>query len=162
MSLELKVVTIQKPDEVNLILGHSHFIKTVEDLYEAVVGSVPGVEFGLAFCEASQERLVRVDGTHDEMKKLAVDAAQAIGAGHTFVIFLNNAFPINVLNAVKDCQEVCRIYCATANPLQVVVGETEQGRGILGVIDGLTPLGVEGDAEIAHRKELLQKFGYKR
>jgi len=162
MSLELKVVTIQKPEEVNLILGHSHFIKTVEDLYEAVVGSVPGVEFGLAFCEASQERLVRVDGTHDEMKKLAVDAARAIGAGHTFVIFLNNAFPINVLNAVKDCQEVCRIYCATANPLQVVVGETEQGRGILGVIDGLTPLGVEGDAEIAHRKELLQKFGYKR
>ena len=162
MGLELKVVTIQKPDEVNLILGHSHFIKTVEDLYEAVVGSVPGVEFGLAFCEASQERLVRVDGTHDEMKKLAVDAAQAIGAGHTFVIFLNNAFPINVLNAVKSCQEVCRIYCATANPLQVVVGETDQGRGILGVIDGLTPLGVEGDAEIAHRQELLQKFGYKR
>ena len=148
MSLELKVVTIQKPDEVNLILGHSHFIKTVEDLYEAVVGSVPGVEFGLAFCEASQERLVRVDGTHDEMKKL--------------VIFLTNAFPINVLNAVKSCQEVCRIYCATANPLQVVVGETDQGRGILGVIDGLTPLGVEGDAEIAHRQELLQKFGYKR
>ena len=109
MSLELKVVTIQKPDEVNLILGHSHFIKTVEDLYEAVVGSVPGVEFGLAFCEASQERLVRVDGTHDEMKRLAVDAAQAIGAGHTFVIFLNNAFPINVLNAVKSCPEVCRI-----------------------------------------------------
>jgi hypothetical protein len=162
MSLELKLVTVQNPDEANLILGHSHFIKTVEDLYEAVVGSVPGVEFGLAFCEASQERLVRVEGTHDGMKKLAVEAAQAIGAGHTFVIFLNNAFPINVLNAVKACPEVCRIYCAPANPLQVVVAETEQGRGILGVIDGLSPLGVEGDADATHRQELLQKFGYKR
>jgi len=162
MSLELKLVTVENPDEANLILGHSHFIKTVEDLYEAVVGSVPGVEFGLAFCEASQERLIRVEGTHDGMKKLAVEAAEAIGAGHTFVIFLNNAFPINVLNAVKACPEVCRIYCATANPLQVVVAETEQGRGILGVIDGLSPLGVEGEADVAHRQQLLQKFGYKR
>jgi len=162
MSLELKLVTVENPDEANLILGHSHFFKTVEDLYEAVVASVPGVEFGLAFCEASQERLVRVEGTHDGMKKRATEAAQAIGAGHTFVIFLINAFPINVLNAVKACPEVCRIYCATANPLQVVVAETEQGRGILGVIDGLSPLGVEGDADVAHRQELLQKFGYKR
>jgi adenosine/AMP kinase len=162
MSLELKLVTVEKPDEVNLILGHSHFIKTVEDLYEAVVGSVPGVEFGLAFCEASQERLVRVDGTHDGMKKLAVKAAQAIGAGHTFVIFLNNAFPINVLNAVKACPEVCRIYCATANPLQVVVAESAQGRGIVGVIDGQAPLGVETETDMGHRVELLQKFGYKR
>ena len=162
MSLELKLVTVENSDEANLILGHSHFIKTVEDLYEAVVGSVPGVEFGLAFCEASQERLIRVEGTHDGMKKLAVEAAEAIGAGHTFVIFLNNAFPINVLNAVKACPEVCRIYCATANPLQIVVAETEQGRGILGVIDGLSPLGVEGEADVAHRQQLLQKFGYKR
>jgi adenosine/AMP kinase len=162
MSLELKLVTVDKPAEVNLILGHSHFIKTVEDLYEAVVSSVPGVEFGLAFCEASQERLVRVEGTHDEMKRLAVEAAQAIGAGHTFVIFLKNAFPINVLGAVKACSEVCRIYCATANPLQVVVAETPQGRGILGVIDGLTPVGVEGEADVMHRQEILQKFGYKR
>jgi adenosine/AMP kinase len=162
MGLELKLVTVAKPAEVNLILGHSHFIKTVEDLYEVVVASVPGVEFGLAFCEASQERLVRVEGTHDGMKTLAVEAAQAIGAGHTFVIFLNNAFPINVLNAVKACPEVCRIYCATANPLQVVVAETDQGRGILGVIDGLAPVGVEGEDDVAHRQELLQKFGYKR
>jgi adenosine/AMP kinase len=162
MSLELKLVTVEKPDEVNLILGHSHFIKTVEDLYEAVVSSVPGIEFGLAFCEASQERLVRVEGTDDQMKQLAVKAARAIGAGHTFVIFLKNAFPINVLGAVKACPEVCRIYCATANPLEVVVAETSQGRGILGVIDGLTPVGVEGDADVAHRQELLQKFGYKR
>jgi adenosine/AMP kinase len=162
MSLELKLVTIEKPAEVNLILGHSHFIKTVEDLYEAVVSSVPGIEFGLAFCEASQERLVRVDGTHDEMKTLAIDAARAIGAGHTFVIFLNNAFPINVLTAVKACPEVTRIYCATANPLQVVVAETEQGRGILGVIDGETPMGVESETDVSRRVELLQKFGYKR
>ena len=162
MSLELKLVTIENPGEANLILGHSHFIKTVEDLYEAVVGSVPGVEFGLAFCEASQDRLVRVEGTHDGMKELAVGAAQAVGAGHTFVIFLKDAFPINVLNAVKACPEVCRIYCATANPLQVVVGESEQGRGILGVIDGLSPVGVEGETDVVHRQELLQKFGYKR
>jgi adenosine/AMP kinase len=162
MSLELKLVTVEKPEDVNLILGHSHFIKTVEDLYEAVVSSVPGIEFGLAFCEASQERLVRGDGTHEGMKELATRAALAIGAGHTFVIFLNNAFPINVLNAVKACPEVARIYCATANPLQVVLAESEQGRGIVGVIDGLTPVGVETEEHVAHRLELLQKFGYKR
>ena len=162
MSVALELVTVEKPTEVNLILGHSHFIKTVEDLYEAVVSSVPGIEFGLAFCEASQERLVRVDGTHDGMKALAKDAALAIGAGHTFVIFLNNAFPINVLNAVKACPEVCRIYCATANPLQVVVAKTGQGRGILGVIDGFTPLGVEDETAVAARLDLLKAIGYKR
>jgi len=162
MSLELELVTVEKPTEVNLILGHSHFIKTVEDLYEAVVGSVPGVEFGLAFCEASQERLVRVDGTHDGMKALATAAAQAIGAGHTFVICLNNAFPINVLGAVKACPEVCRIYCATANPLQVGVAKTGQGRGILGVIDGEAPLGVEDAKDVEARVDLLKAFGYKR
>ena len=129
MSLELKLVTVQKPAEVNLILGQSHFIKTVEDLFEAVVASVPGVEFGLAFCEASGACLIRAEGTDDAMKALAIEAAQAIGAGHCFVIMLKNAFPINVLGAVKACPEVAGIYCATANPLQVVVAETETGSG---------------------------------
>ena len=162
MTLELKLVAVEKPADVNLILGQSHFIKTVEDLYEAVAGSVPGVKFGLAFCEASGACLVRADGTDDEMKSLAVATAQSIGAGHSFVIMLSNAFPVNVLNAVKACPEVCRIYCATANPLQVIVAETEQGRGILGVIDGSAPKGVEDAAGVAWRQELLQKFGYKR
>jgi adenosine/AMP kinase len=162
MSLELKLVAIEKPADVNLILGQSHFIKTVEDLYEAVAGSVPGVKFGLAFCEASGACLVRADGTDEEMKGLAIDTARAIGAGHSFVITLKNAFPLNVLNAVKACPEVCRIYCATANPLQVIVVETAQGRGILGVVDGAAPVGVEDAAGVAWRQELLQKFGYKR
>ncbi len=162
MPFELKLVTVEKPADVNLILGQSHFIKTVEDLYEAVAGSVPGVKFGLAFCEASGACLVRAEGTDDEMKALAVASAQSIGAGHSFVIVLRNAFPVNVLNAVKACPEVCRIYCATANPLQVIVAETEQGRGILGVVDGSAPKGVEDAAGVAWRQELLQKFGYKR
>jgi uncharacterized protein len=162
MSLELKLIAVEKPADVNLILGQSHFIKTVEDLYEAVCGSVPGVKFGLAFCEASGACLVRADGTDEEMKTLAIDAARAIGAGHSFVITLKNAFPLNVLNAVKACPEVCRIYCATANPLQVIVAETTQGRGILGVVDGAAPVGVEDAAGVAWRQELLQKFGYKR
>jgi adenosine/AMP kinase len=162
MSLDLKLVAVEKPADVNLILGQSHFIKTVEDLYEAVAGSVPGVKFGLAFCEASGACLVRADGTDEEMKALAVGIAQSIGAGHSFVITLRNAFPVNVLNAVKACPEVCRIYCATANPLQVIVAETAQGRGILGVVDGASPLGVEDAAGVAWRQELLQKFGYKR
>lgn len=162
MALELKLVAVEKPADANLILGQSHFIKTVEDLYEAVVSSVPGVKFGLAFCEASGACLVRSEGTDDEMKAVAVAAARTIGAGHSFVIVLKNAFPVNVLNAVKACPEVCRIYCATANPLQVVVAETEQGRGILGVIDGSSPKGTEDAAGIAWRQELLQKIGYKR
>jgi adenosine/AMP kinase len=162
MALEWKVVAVEKPAEVNLILGQSHFIKTVEDLYEAVVASVPGVRFGLAFCEASGHCLIRVEGNDDEMRALATRAAEAIGAGHTFVIVLRNAFPVNVLNAVKACPEVCRVFCATANPLQVVVAETEQGRGILGVIDGASPKGVEDQAGVAWRQELLQKIGYKR
>jgi uncharacterized protein len=160
--VELTTVSIENPDELNLILGQSHFIKTVEDLYEALVGSVPGVKFGLAFCEASGACLVRADGTDEEMKALAVASALAIGAGHSFVIALRQAFPLNVLNAVKACPEVCRIYCATANPLQVIVAETEQGRGILGVVDGSSPTGVEDAAGVAWRQELLQKFGYKR
>jgi adenosine/AMP kinase len=162
MSLELKLVAVEKAADVNLILGQSHFIKTVEDLYEAVAGSVPGVLFGLAFCEASGHCLVRADGSDEEMKVLAISIASAIGAGHSFVITLKNAFPVNVLNAVKACPEVCRIYCATANPLQVVVAETPQGRGILGVVDGSSPLGVEDAAGVQWRQELLQKFGYKR
>ena len=162
MGLELKLVAIEKPADVNLILGQSHFIKTVEDLYEAVVGSVPGVQFGLAFCEASGACLIRSEGTDDEMRAAAVAAARAIGAGHSFVIMLKNAFPVNVLNAVKACPEVCRIFCATANPLQVIVAETEQGRGILGVVDGSSPLGVEDAQGVAWRQELLRKIGYKR
>jgi adenosine/AMP kinase len=160
--MDLKIVAVDKPAEVNLILGQTHFVKTVEDLYEAVVGSVPGAQFGLAFCEASGHCLIRSDGTDAEMKALAVGIAQSIGAGHSFVIALRNVFPINVLNAVKACPEVCRIYCATANPLQVVVAETELGRGILGVVDGSSPKGVEDEKGVAWRQELLRKFGYKR
>ncbi len=162
MELQLELVAVAKPDDVNLILGQSHFIKTVEDLYEAVVASVPGVKFGLAFCEASGACLIRSEGSDEEMKTLAVGIARAIGAGHSFVITLQNAFPVNVLNAVKACPEVCRVYCATANPLQVVVARSELGRGILGVIDGASPKGVEDAAGIAWRQELLQKIGYKR
>jgi adenosine/AMP kinase len=162
MAIELEVVPVEKPDEVNLILGQAHFIKTVEDLYEAIVSSVPGVQFGLAFCEASAHCLIRVEGTDDEMRSLATKAAQAIGAGHSFVVMLRNAFPVNVLNAVKSCPEVCRVFCATANPLQVIVAETESGRGILGVIDGSSPKGVEDAAGVADRQELLKKIGYKR
>ena len=162
MSLELELVAVTPPADVNLILGQSHFIKTVEDLYEAIVASVPGISFGLAFCEASGHCLIRVDGTDDEMKAFAVDTARSLGAGHSFVIALKKAFPINVLNAVKGCPEVCRVFCASANPLQVIVAKSVQGRGILGVIDGSAPLGVEDAAGVTWRKELLQKFGYKR
>jgi adenosine/AMP kinase len=162
MAVEWKLVTVEKPAEVNLILGQSHFIKTVEDLYEVIVSSVPGVLFGLAFCEASGHCLIRVEGNDDEMRAVAVRAAQTIGAGHSFVVVLRNAFPVNVLNAIKACPEVCRIFCATANPLQVIVAESELGRGILGVIDGASPKGVEDPAGVAWRQELLQKFGYKR
>ncbi len=162
MSVDLDLVAVDLPANVNLILGQSHFIKTVEDLYEAVVSSVPGVKFGLAFCEASGACLIRADGSDDEMKTFAVRTAQSIGAGHSFVIALKDAFPINVLNAVKACPEVCRIFCATANPLQVILARSEQGRGILGVIDGASPKGVEDAAGVAWRQELLKRFGYKR
>ena len=162
MGLELKVVAIDKPADTNLILGQSHFIKTVEDLYEALVGAVPGIKFGLAFCEASGACLVRVEGTDDGLKAAAAAAAQAVGAGHSFVILLKDAYPVNVLNAVKACPEVCRVFCATANPLQVVVSETDLGRGILGVVDGSSPKGVEDASGVAWRQELLQKIGYKR
>lgn len=160
--MKLETVALRKPEDVNLILGQAHFIKTVEDLYEALVGAAPGIRFGLAFCEASGHCLVRAEGTDDELKALAVENARAVGAGHTFVVLLRNAFPINVLNAVKDCPEVCRVFCATANAVEVVVAETEQGRGVLGVVDGSSPKGVEDETGVAWRHDLLRKFGYKR
>jgi adenosine/AMP kinase len=160
--MHLKLVAISKPDEVNLILGQSHFIKTVEDLYEALVQAVPGLEFGLAFCEASGPCLIRRDGTDEELQELAVRNARAIGAGHCFLVFLRKAYPVNVLNAVKACPEVCRVFCASANPVQVVVAESEQGCGILGVIDGSAPRGVEDEQAAGARHELLRQIGYKR
>ena len=159
--MELKTVRLTIPEDANIIVGQSHFIKTVEDLHEALVSVVPGIEFGLAFCESSGPALVRLSGTSEEMIELAKANALAIGAGHSFLIFLGNAFPINVLNAVKSVPEVCRIFCATANPVEVILGETEQGRAVLGVVDGMSPRGVEDDDAVAERKELLRKFGYK-
>lgn len=158
---DIKIIPIEKPEAMNFILGQSHFIKTVEDLHETLIGAVPGIKFGVAFCEASGPRLVRWSGTDPECIELAKKNAQALGAGHSFIIFLGNVFPINVLNAVRNVPEVCRIFCATANPAQVIVAESAQGRGILGVIDGGTPLGVEAEKDIAERKGLLRKFGYK-
>jgi adenosine/AMP kinase len=158
---DTKIVSIEKPENMNFILGQTHFIKSVEDLHEALVGTAPGIKFGLAFCEASGQRLVRWSGTDQNCIDLAKKNAQALGAGHSFIIFLENVFPINVLKAVQNVPEVCRIFCATANPTQVVLVETEQGRGILGVVDGSGPLGVEGEKEIAERKAMLRKFGYK-
>ncbi len=159
--MNLLSIPIHKPEATNFILGQSHFIKTVEDLHEALVGTVPGIGFGLAFCEASGNCLIRWSGTDGEMIELAKQNAQAIGAGHSFIIFLRNAYPINVLNAVKNVPEVCHIFCATANPVNVIVAEDSGGRGILGVIDGSSPKGVEDDDGIAWRKGLLRTFGYK-
>lgn len=155
------VVKITNPKNLNLIFGQSHFIKTVEDLHEALVGAVPGIKFGLAFCEASGPRLIRTSGTDEAMTKLAVANAKLVGCGHIFFIFLENAFPINVLNAVKMVPEVVRIFAATANPLEVIVARSKQGGAVLGVVDGGSPLGVEEETDIAYRKELLRKFGYK-
>jgi adenosine/AMP kinase len=159
--IELEVVAVDKPEELNLILGQSHFIKTVEDLHETLAGAVPGLRFGLAFCEASGPRLVRRSGNDPELIELATRNALAIGAGHSFLVFLREGFPVNVLNQVKLVPEVCRIYCATANPVQVIVAETPAGRGILGVIDGGSPLGVETEADVAARVDLLRRIGYK-
>ena len=159
--MELKTIRLNFPEGCNVILGQTHFIKTIEDLYEVLVGAVPGVQFGLAFNEASGPCLVRKEGTDTELVEVAVNNIQEIGAGHTFFIVLRNVFPINVLNAVKACQEVCSIFCATANPVEVVVAETLQGRGILGVVDGSSPKGVEGEEEVKHRRELLRRFKYK-
>ncbi len=160
--MEIKNIKIQKPEPINFILGQSHFIKTVEDIHETLVNSVPGIKFGLAFCEASGNRLVRWSGTDEAMIALAQDNALEIGAGHAFILFLGEGyFPINVLNQVKAVPEVCRIYCATANPTNVVVLDVGDGRAILGVVDGDRPLGIEAEDDIACRKDFLRKIGYK-
>ncbi len=160
--MELKSITIENPDELNVILGQTHFIKTVEDLHEALVSAVPGIQFGVAFCEASGDALVRASGTAPALIALAQKNALALGAGHAFIVFLGAGFfPINVLGAIKQVPEVVNIFCATANAVQVIVAETEQGRGILGVIDGVKPKGIEDETGIAWRKDLLRKFGYK-
>ena len=160
--MELKIVPIEKPEAINFVLGQTHFIKSVEDIHEVMVTHVPGIKFGLAFCEASGACLVRCTGTDEEMVELAKKNASAIAAGHTFILFLGEGFyPINILNALKMVPEVCRIFCATANPTQVVVAETEQGRGVLGVVDGFPPRGIEGEEDVAWRKDFLRMIGYK-
>ncbi|HDQ71824.1 MAG TPA: hypothetical protein ENN19_06975 [Chloroflexi bacterium] len=160
--MELKVIPIEKPESLNLILGQSHFIKTVEDLHEALVNSVPGIKFGLAFCEASGPALVRASGTDDNLLEMAQQTALALGAGHSFIIFLGEGFyPVNVLNAVKTVPEVCRIFCATANPVEVILAETDQGRAILGVVDGVQAKDIETEEDVTHRKGLLRAIGYK-
>lgn len=162
MSVKLDIVNMIIPEKANIIIGQTHFIKSVEDIAEAVVTSVPGIKFGLAFNEASGDRLVRFDGNDEELVRAAVENAQRIGAGHVFVLLIRNAWPINVLNQLKMVQEVAHVFCATANPVQVIVAETDQGRGVLGVVDGFTVVGVEGEAEKKKRAELLRKIGYKR
>ncbi|PJA26919.1 MAG: hypothetical protein CO189_08635 [candidate division Zixibacteria bacterium CG_4_9_14_3_um_filter_46_8] len=159
--MELEIVQVELPAETNVILGMSHFIKTVEDIYELVISSSPNVKFGLAFCEASGPCLIRAAGNSDDLKQRAIDTAQNIGAGHSFIIFVKNAFPINLTHALKCCFEVLTIYCATANPLQIIVAETEQGRGIMGVIDGFSPKGVETEEDVRSRMKFLRDIGYK-
>jgi adenosine/AMP kinase len=160
--MELKIVEIAKPNvDLNVIIGQAHFIKTVEDLYEAVVQAVPGVKFGIAFCEASGPCLVRHTGTDDELETAAVTAANAIAAGHVFIVMLGNAFPLNVLNQIKMVTEVCTVFCASANPLTVVIAEHKGARGIMGVLDGSAPKGVEGEKDRAARHAMLRGFGYK-
>jgi adenosine/AMP kinase len=159
--MEIKTVKIEKTEELNMILGHSHFIKTVEDIYEAMVSTVPGAKFGLAFCEASGPCLVRYTGTDDELVELAKKNAYNISAGHSFILFMKDMFPVNVLNTIKNVPEVCRIICATANPVEVLVVETELGRGIVGVIDGFPSKGIESEADIQERKGFLRAIGYK-
>ncbi|MGQ9673458.1 MAG: adenosine-specific kinase [Candidatus Aminicenantales bacterium] len=159
--MEIKVIKIDKPEDMNFILGQSHFIKTVEDIHEAIVTTAPQLKFGLAFCESSGPALVRYSGNDDRLMELARKNALNLAAGHIFIIFIENGFPINILNAIKNVGEVCSIFCATANPVDVVVAETETGRGILGVIDGLKTKGVEGEDDIKFRREFLRKIGYK-
>ncbi len=160
--MELKSVKIDVPKGANVIVGQSHFIKTVEDLYEAIATTCPGGKFGIAFAEASGDCLIRHDGNDRELEIIAVGACEAVGAGHSFFIYIREAYPINIMNVIKSVQEVCSVFCATANPLEVVVAESATGRGILGVIDGSSPKGVEGDAQKADRVAFLQKIGYKR
>ena len=159
--MELKTVRIDKPADLNLILGQSHFIKTVEDLYEAIVQTVPGMKFGIAFCESSGPALVRYAGNDGRLMELAQSNALSLSCGHCFIIFMEGGFPVNILNTVKNVPEVCHIFCATANPVEVIVAETAQGRGILGVIDGAKTKGVETEADIKARRDLLRKIGYK-
>lgn len=159
--MELKLEKLAFPEGCNIIFGHSHFIKTIEDLYEIMMTSVPAPKFGVAFCEASQDRLVRIAGSDDELVKIASENALKVGAGHSFIIIMRDMFPINVLNEIKICQEVCQIYCATANPVEVIIAETDQGRAVLGVVDGQSPLGVETDKEVVERKHFLRSIGYK-
>jgi adenosine/AMP kinase len=161
MEVKVKAVPLSFPEGANIVVGQSHFIKTAEDLAEIMSSSVPGVTFGLAFCEASGPCLIRTEGNDEALIADAVRSAQAVAAGHTFYLLMKNAYPINVLNQIKACQEVARIFCATANPVQVLVGSTAQGNGILGVIDGFPPKGVEGDADRSERRSMLRKFGYK-
>jgi adenosine/AMP kinase len=160
--MELESVRMQIPEGANLILGHSHFIKTVEDLYEALVNTVPGIRFAIAFNEASGPCLVRAEANDDDLRTAAIANAQALGAGHAFVVLIRQAFPINVLGRIKDCFEVCTIHCATANPVEVIVAQTGQGRAILGVVDGSSPKGIETEADVARRKEFLRQIGYKK
>jgi adenosine/AMP kinase len=160
--MELNTVRLSIPENCNIIFGQSHFIKTVEDLYELIVTQCPHCKFGIAFCEASGLCLVRGEGNDEDLKKTAAENAVRLGTGHAFIILLKDAFPINILNAVKSCPEVCRIFCATANPVEVIVAETDQGRGVLGVIDGFSPKGVEAEEDIKTRNEFLRKIGYKR
>ena len=159
--MEIKTVKMEIPGEANIIIGQSHFIKTAEDLYEIVVNSVPQAKFGIAFCEASGPCLIRAEGNDEELKETAIKNASTLASGHSFVLLLKNAFPINILNAIKQCPEVCSLYCATANPVEAIVVETEQGRGIIGVIDGFKPKGIESAGEIDKRKDFLRKIGYK-
>jgi len=161
MDVTIDVVPLSFSDGANIVVGQSHFIKTAEDIAEIMACTVPGAPYGLAFCEASGPCLVRTEGNDPSLVDDAVRCAQAVGAGHTFFLLLKNAFPINVLERIKSCQEVCRIFCATANPLQIIVGGTDQGRGILGVIDGSSPKGVEGEKDKADRRSMLRRFGYK-
>lgn len=159
--MKLTTIAIENPENLNLILGHTHFIKSVEDIHEAMVNAIPMPKFGLAFCEASEKCLVRYSGTDDELVELARKNAYTLSAGHSFILFMRDMFPINVLPAIKNVPEVCRIYCATANPVEVVIAETDQGRGIMGVIDGFASKGIESNADIDARKKLLRNFGYK-
>ena len=159
--MELKIVKMEFPEEANIIIGQTHFIKTAEDLYEVMVNAVPGIKFGMAFNEASGPRLVRAEGNDLELKDLAIKNVKAIGAGHVFVIIIKNAYPINVMDGIKKCPEICSIFCATANPVEVVIAQTDLGRGVLGVVDGFSPLGVETDKDVQERKEFLRMIGYK-
>ncbi len=159
--MEIKNVTIEIPEGANIIIGQTHFIKTAEDLYEVMINAVPGIKFGIAFCEASGPCLIRAEGNDNKLKEIAIKNVRNIAAGHAFVILIKEAFPVNVLNAIKSCPEVCSIFCATANPVQVIVAETEQGRGILGVVDGYSPKGIENAKDIQDRKQFLRKIGYK-